>query len=183
MEIFAANLKDSKKIFSIIEKCKGKLVSQGIYQWDDEYPNIMDIQEDIKTGTLYKGVLESHIAAVISFDESQEKEYLTINWRYTNGIILVIHRLAVDPDFQGLGLSSILMKYVENYATENSYSAIRFDAYTGNEMVLDFYRRKGYQEAGEFYFPSRSLPFKCFEKSVQEFNKANLSDAKSRAAD
>ncbi|MCP3926559.1 MAG: GNAT family N-acetyltransferase [Desulfobacterales bacterium] len=178
MEILAANLKDSKKIFSIIERCKEKLVSQGIYQWDDEYPNLINIQEDINTGALYEGVLESQIASIISFNENQEKEYLTVNWRYTNGIILVIHRLAVDPDFQGLGLSSILMKYVENYAIENSYSAIRLDAYTGNEMILDFYRRKGYQEAGEFYFPSRSLPFKCFEKSVPEFNKSNSSDAK-----
>ncbi len=48
---------------------------------------------------------------------------------------MVIHRLAVDPEFQGLGLSSILMKYVENYAIKNSYFAIRLDAYTGNEVV------------------------------------------------
>ncbi|MCP4161664.1 MAG: hypothetical protein GY760_16450 [Deltaproteobacteria bacterium] len=60
MEILAANLKDSKKIFSIIEKCKEKLVSQGIDQWNDEYPSIITIQEDIKIGALYKGVLESH---------------------------------------------------------------------------------------------------------------------------
>lgn len=166
MEFLAANLKDSKKIFSLIERCKEKLVSQGINQWNDEYPNYMNIQDDIKTSALYKGVLGPDIVAIISFNENQEKEYRTINWRYTNGNILVIHRLAVDPDFQGLGLSSILMKHAENYAIENNYFAIRLDAYTGNEMVLDLYRRKGYREAGDFYFPSRPLPFKCFEKNV-----------------
>jgi ribosomal protein S18 acetylase RimI-like enzyme len=89
---------------------------------------------------------------------------------------LIIHRLAVDPDYQGLGLSSSLMEYAENYVIENGYSAIRLDAYVGNKMVLDFYRRKAYQEAGEVYFPRRILPFKCFEKSIEEFDQANSAD-------
>lgn len=176
MEILKANLDDSTEIYNVFRKCKEKLISQRIYQWDDEYPNIQYIRGDINRGVLYKGVLESRIAGVISFDESQEKEYETINWRYTNGNILIIHRLAIDPDFQGLDFSSHLMEYVENYAIKNNYSAIRLDAYVGNQMVLDFYRRKAYQEAGEVYFHRRILPFKCFEKSIEESNQANSTD-------
>ena len=166
MRILKANLNDSTEILKIFERCKEKLVIQRIYQWDDEYPNVQYINEDINTGALYKGVVESRIAAVISFDESQEKEYEMLNWRYTNGTSLIVHRLAVDPDFQGLRFSSILMEYAENYAIENGFSSIRLDAYVGNKMVIDFYRRKGYREAGEVYFPRRTLAFKCFEKSI-----------------
>lgn len=79
MEISKASLDDSTEIYNVFRRCKEKLISQNIYQWDDEYPNIQYINEDINRGALYKGVLESRIVAVISFDESQEKEYGTIN--------------------------------------------------------------------------------------------------------
>ena len=81
--------------------------------------------------------------------------------------IIVIHRLAVTPEFQGAGLAKRLMSFAEISAAKAGYATIRLDAYSGNEAVVGFYTRRGYKKAGEIFFPRRELPFVCMERSAK----------------
>jgi hypothetical protein len=61
------------------------------------------------------------------------------------------------------------MDFAEQRAAQGNYSSIRFDAYSGNKRVLEFYKQRGYQIRGEVNFPGRDLPFICFEKIMSGF--------------
>jgi len=143
------------------------LIEQGVFQWNAEYPNLKYVENDIAKGSLVKLTNDYQLVGIVSFDDFQEPEYRTVNWQINCESIAVIHRLAVDPLFQGKGFAMILMNFAEKSISEAGFQAIRLDAYSGNEMVLGIYDNLGYKRIGEIYFPSRSLPFICMEKSIK----------------
>ena len=57
------------------------------------------------------------------------KVYKTVNWTEGAGEILVIHRLAVHPKFQGQSIAGKLMDFAEGHALNHNYAAIRLDAF------------------------------------------------------
>ena len=57
--------------------------------------------------------------------------------------------------------------FAENYAVVNGYTTIRLDAYSGNPRALHFYECRGYQKAGQLFFPGRELPFYGYEKILR----------------
>ena len=79
-----------------------------------------------------------------------------------------IHRLAVDPSFQGSGIGQKLMNYAERYGREKGYISIRLDTFSLNERNQRFYTSLGYKKLdhnNNVFFPDQSEhPFYCFEK-------------------
>ncbi len=167
MKITPAENEDFQEIWEIILACKDHLISQNIFQWDEEYPKPSHIKNDIANGALVKYVLDGRIVGIISFDSCQTPEYQSVHWQFTTEPIAVIHRLAVHPKFQNNGFSSRLMEFAEKTIADTKVSSIRLDAYAGNPMLLEYYVKKGYLKAGEIYLFHKKLPFVCFEKAIQ----------------
>lgn len=155
---------DFDEAYTLLVACKEDLMTQNIGQWDDNYPNPDHVAADIHQGGLFKYVLETDIVGIISIDSKQEPEYSSIPWTYTGGSIAIIHRLAVHPLLQGRGYGSRIMDGAEKIINEKDFSTIRLDAYAGNLKLLEFYEKRGYRRVGDFFYPSRPLPFICFEK-------------------
>jgi ribosomal protein S18 acetylase RimI-like enzyme len=80
--------------------------------------------------------------------------------------VLVIKRLAVEPDLRNRRIATELMTFAEGYAAEDGYTTIRLECYASNQEALNFFANRGYQKAGEVFYPRRILPFKCFEKKL-----------------
>jgi ribosomal protein S18 acetylase RimI-like enzyme len=167
MSIELATDKDIEGIYDLLLKCRDRLIEQEIHQWDEEYPSIEYINLDVSTGSLRKLTQGRQIVGVVSFDDSQEPQYAEVPWKLTERPIVVIHRLAVLPEYQGNGFAGELMNYAERSAFELQFSSIRLDAYSGNSQVVQFYERRGYKRAGEVYFPRRELPFICMERTTK----------------
>jgi ribosomal protein S18 acetylase RimI-like enzyme len=167
MPIEYAGISDLERILAIYQRCKTRLEAEGIKQWYEGYPNITVLRGDVDSGELFKYVVDGRIVAVLVLTEKQEKEYETVKWQQPEAKSLVVKRLAVEPDFQNRGIATELMKFAEDYAAGNGYTAIRLDAYSGNEAALNFYIDRDYHEVGEVFFPKRQLPFKCFEKELR----------------
>lgn len=109
--------------------------------------------------------INNEIVAAIVFNENQEKEYLDGHWNNNGSKTAVIHRLCVKPQFQGYGMATKLMKYVESNLKNNSYNDIRLDAFSKNPYAVNLYKKIGYKEVGETYF--RKGRFLLFEKVLQ----------------
>ena len=171
MSIELATKHDVKAVFTLLSRCKDYLIEQGIFQWNAEYPNLEYVKNDIAKGSLIKLTNDDQLLGIVSFDDFQEPEYRTVNWQINGESIAVIHRLAVDPQFQGRGIATILMNFAEKSISEAGFQAIRLDAYSGNEMVLGFYNKLEYKMIGEINFPRISLPFICMEKSLKTSNR------------
>ena len=76
----------------------------------------------------------------------------------------MVHRLMVDPRYQGRGIAGELMRFAEDRAGELGYDAIRLDAFSANPRALWLYQRLGYHDAGCVTF--RKGLFRCFEKRL-----------------
>jgi ribosomal protein S18 acetylase RimI-like enzyme len=166
MIIEKARPEQLSEIFEIFAACKRSLEKENIFQWTDQYPAIHHIAGDIENGFLYSINSLGKSLGVINISEIEEPEYKSIGWSDNGGRCLVIHRLAVHPDSQKLGLARKLMDFAEHIARESAFTSIRLDAYSGNERVLRFYESRGYQKRGEVNFPGRALPFFCYEKEI-----------------
>ncbi|MBA1336259.1 MAG: GCN5-related N-acetyltransferase [Firmicutes bacterium] len=167
MQITLAFLKDIKNIMGLIKNCIKDMESQGIYQWDEYYPTAEIFEEDIKSGSLYILEDKRNCLGVISINEKQSPEYKKLHWSVEDGKVLVIHRLAVNPECQKQGVGRQLMDFAEKYAAEKGYTSIRLDAYSGNPRALNLYERRGYQKVGQLSFPRREFPFYCYEKAIE----------------
>ena len=164
MEIKLAQINQVKEIFAILSNCKTRLEEQGIYQWVTNYPNMSTVENDIKNEHLYCAIIENRCGGTICINQKQEPEYASVSWNGNTDKALVIHRLAVAPDYQGQGIAKEIMKFAERYGIDNNFSTIRLDAFSANKHSLSFYENIGYQKRGEVYFPDRELPFFCYEK-------------------
>jgi GNAT superfamily N-acetyltransferase len=152
--------------WDIIARCRTALREGGILQWDDLYPTREIVAADIAGGRLYVLTSAGRPQAVVTVDATQDDEYATVPWTSAEPA-LVVHRLCVDPAAQGHGLGRLLMEHVEAHAAHHRFASIRLDAYSGNPPALALYRRRGYREAGQLFFPRRALPFYCFERDVR----------------
>lgn len=155
----------------VIRSCTEEMRLAKIFQWDDIYPNKEQLEEDLKEGTLFVARNGEICLGAVSFNEKQEDAYQQVDWRGSDPV-LVVHRLCVDPSFQGQGIAKELMSFGEKLAIKRGYAGIRLDAYSGNPKAVGLYERLGYQKAGSVSFPRRDLPFYCFEKILKERSEA-----------
>ncbi|OAI42990.1 hypothetical protein AYO41_03150 [Verrucomicrobia bacterium SCGC AG-212-E04] len=143
--------------------------AEGIQQWDEIYPDLPVVENDIAKHTLFVIREAGRCLATICLNDVQPEQYADLPWEYRDGRALVIHRLCVDPAAQQRGAARALMDFAEQLARESGFASIRLDAYTGNPRALALYDRRGYRRVGQTNFPRRSLPFICFEKDVTMF--------------
>ena len=161
-----AQLSDLEAAWQIVDRCRAVLRARGIHQWDDVYPTREVVEGDVERGRLFVALdSDGRPAAIVTVDAVQDAEYAAVPWTSAEPA-LVVHRLCVDPPAQGHGLGGQLMDFVESHARRQGFASIRLDAYTDNPDAMALYRRRGYREAGQVFFPRRLQPFACFERAL-----------------
>ncbi len=163
MRIDEAEANDATGVMRIISLCLAQMRAAGIQQWDEIYPNIRVIDEDVRLRSLFVIRAPGPCVAAICLNDVQPEEYRGVPWRCTGGRTMIIHRLCVHPDWQAHGLARELMDFAEERARDQGFASIRLDAYTGNPRAVALYEKRGYQRVGQTRFPRRPLPFDCFE--------------------
>jgi predicted amidohydrolase/GNAT superfamily N-acetyltransferase len=157
---------DLDALWQIYINGKNHLAEKGINQWTDQYPTRLILKKDIDNQTLYILKSNKDIIGAIVLDEIQDPEYTTINWLFDDKKILVIHRLVIDPIYQGRGYAQKLLNYGEDFAEAHGYTSIRLDVYSEHNQVIEFYKRRNYHIRGKVHFPGRQYPFYCMEKEI-----------------
>lgn len=164
MDIKRGKIKDIARIMDIIKAAIANMEAEKVYQWDDMYPNEMVIKDDIINENLYVYIDENIIKGIIVLNETQDGEYKKLKWKYSAKKQIVIHRLCIDPQYQGKGIAKKFLKYAEEYSMENNYGSIRLDAFTKNKTAYTMYEKLGYEKVGIVTF--RKGDFYCFEKNL-----------------
>lgn len=167
MKIALAEPHQAAAIGAVYDACRAVLARAGVHQWTSTYPSRGTVADDIARACLYVCLDGAEPAAVVTLDALQEPEYADVAWRVREGPVLVVHRLAVHPDYQRRGLATRLMDFAEAHARQHVCAAIRLDAFSGNPGALGLYERRGYARRGLVYFSGRDLPFHCFEKAME----------------
>ena len=116
----------------LTKACGAHMRSNGIDQWDEDYPDIDTLRRDIIDQNLFVMKKDDQVVGVIVLNENQDPEYDEMNWSTEGNSFLVVHRLAISPRFQGQGLARKMMDFAESYAMKNGYKAIRLDTFSQN---------------------------------------------------
>ncbi|XMO88047.1 GNAT family N-acetyltransferase [Algibacter sp. AS12] len=154
---------DINKILDITRACAVHMVANNIYQWNEGYPNKIAFQKDVDRSELYVLEVDSLIIGSITISTFMDTECQPISWLTENNNVY-IHRLAVNPNYQGKGYAQQLMDFAEHYARQNKYASVRLDTFSQNKRNYKFYKLRGYQKIGDIYFPKQSsYPFHCYE--------------------
>jgi GNAT superfamily N-acetyltransferase len=164
MEIIKAALIHVQPVMNLLSSCNGNLRNRGIYQWDNQYPNIEEVIKDQADGSLYIATRSGLSVGAVCLNAQQESAYQQVAWQFTEPS-LVIHRLCVTPTLQGQGIGASILNFAESHARTVGYASIRLDVYSGNLDAVNFYKKRGYRLAGEVFFSRRELPFFCMEKN------------------
>lgn len=115
------------------------------------YPNKqiaeMEMEED-NNGVHFGGFKGNKLVAVVSvFQKATDFQF---------------RKLAVEPNFQGVGLGNAMLKYIENYAQENDGTRMWCNA---RVSAIGFYLKAAYSPTGEI-FTRDGIDFQILEKVI-----------------
>lgn len=155
---------DIDRLLKLTQACAKQMVSRQIFQWNEHYPNRKAFETDVERQELYVLEKNEQIIGCIVVSTYMDQDYSEIEWLTENENNLYIHRLAIDPNFQGMGYAQKLMDFAESYAAEHHFRSLRLDTFSQNHRNQKFYERRAYKRLGNVYFPKQSeFPFYCYE--------------------
>lgn len=162
--ISCAKILEIPDILELTKACAKQMEKTGIFQWNEAYPSKVAFEKDISRKELFVLKSENSIIGCITITPIMDDEYLPVKWLTPNENNIYIHRLAIQPEYQGKGHAQQLMHFAENFARENRYISIRLDTFSQNKRNQKFYEQRGYQKLENIYFPKQSdYPFHCYE--------------------
>ncbi|NRT80685.1 GNAT family N-acetyltransferase [Clostridium beijerinckii] len=153
MEFRKAVETDIDDIMNIIKQAQAYFKEQGIDQWQNNYPNSETIRNDIANKHSYILLKDNNIVATAAVSFDGEKTYNSIyegEW-ITNNEYAVIHRIAVDNTYKGLGLSSKIIKNVEELCLSKGVHSIKIDTHEENISMQKLLKKNKFQYCGVIY--------------------------------
>ena len=76
MIIRKAEISDLENIMKMYKSCVTGMITNGIDQWDESYPNTEVIMEDLIAQTYFVAIQNEIIIAGINIDQNQDKTLL-----------------------------------------------------------------------------------------------------------
>lgn len=162
MKIKKVSVSDVPAIFTFVKAAISKMISQGIFQWDEIYPTQEDFIADAPNNQLYIVEIEEKAAACFVLNKDCDEEYKNGTWSYTGDDYVVIHRLCVNPEFQNQGVGQKTCLMIEELVKPQEVKAIKLDCFTQNPYSLKMYEKLGYKIVG--YADWRKGRFALMEK-------------------
>ena len=164
MQLRLATLNDIPAIMQIVAAVVPLMRATGNLQWDNKYPNPSVFEADIAFDQLWVAESNTTVAGVIALTLDQSPEYVQAGWDITEPAI-VVHRLAVNPEFQGQGIAAALLLQADVVGRERKILRVRADTNTKNQAMQGLLPKLGYTFSGEISLDFRpGMRFLCYEK-------------------
>lgn len=166
MVIRRATLFDVPAILYIIRSVVPGMQALGNLQWDENYPNAEVFMRDIELKQLWVADFAGVLGGVAAITQDSSPEYAQVGWDLQEPA-LVIHRLAVDPEFRGHGIGTALMEEAQALAEEQGITVLRVDTSVTNRATQRLFPKLGYSLSGEISLDHRpGQKFLCFERRL-----------------
>lgn len=162
-----ASILDKNQIWEILKQAILRRKNEGSLQWQDGYPNLDIIQNDIENEVAFVLYLQNTIVGYCAIMINNEPAYSNIDGKWqSNSDFVVFHRIAISEAFLKKGLSRIILQNIETFAQNNHIYSIKADTNFDNQAMLHLFEKSGYLYCGEVFF--RGFPRKAFEKVLLE---------------
>ena len=162
-----ANTIDSAPIWEILQDAILRRKKDGSNQWQDGYPNLESVQNDIEKGVGFVLTENETIIGYCAILINDEPEYANIVGKWlTNGDFVVFHRVAIAETHLGKGFAKVLFTFIEEFAKDNNILSVKADTNFDNGAMLSLFDKSGYVYCGEVHF--RGSPRKAYEKVLEK---------------
>lgn len=162
-----AEFSDAKGIWEILEQGIQRRKADGSNQWQDGYPNLEVVHQDIEKGVGFVLMHGNKVAGYICLAINDEPVYAEIEGKWlSDGDFVVYHRVVVGNDFLGKGVAKRLLEEAEYFARAHNIPSLRADTNFDNAAMLHLFDALGYTYCGEVYF--RGSARKAYEKVLDE---------------
>ncbi len=156
MQIKQATMNNLDQILEILRDGRDQLASQGIDQWQGDYPNVEHVKEDINHGWAYLAQADDdETVGVLSIVEAPDHSYdeLDGDWLIDTDKYVVIHRVAIHSNHTGKGYASALFTSVINYIKTHrpEIKSIRIDTHEDNKAMQHLITKNGFTKVGELH--------------------------------
>lgn len=145
-----AEIEDKNTIWAIIQQSIERRKQDGSTQWQNGYPNMGTVENDIAKGFGYVLTVDGEIAVYAALILNDEPAYSIIEGAWlSNGEFVVVHRVAVDGKFAGQGMAKKLFDHIEDFTRSKGIQSIKVDTNYDNPAMLKILESKGYSYCGE----------------------------------
>ena len=150
-------------IWEILAAAIERRKADGSDQWQDGYPNKAVVADDLSKQYGYVLVEGKTIIGYCALILNDEPAYKTIEGQwFSNEDFIVIHRIAIAPEYLGKGLVQTMLTYIEELAKEQDIHSLRADTNFDNAAMLHLLQKMGDHYCGEVMM--RGGKRKAFEK-------------------
>lgn len=141
-------------IIDIIDDAKIFLKSQNIDQWQDGYPDIKCIEDDINIKKGYVITNEDEVIGYLFIDFDGEPAYDELvdgEWK-TNNHYGVIHRWTISGKYRNQGITKLTFDFMTELCAKNSAKSIRIDTDEGNKRMQHILAKNNFIYCGKIRF-------------------------------
>jgi len=161
------DVRDINRIMEIINQAQRYFKENSIDQWQNGYPSIQTIEDDISSGFSYVLLQNEVVVATAAISFAGEPDYNKI---YDGGWIShnkygVIHRMAVDHYRKGTGVALEFMKRMEALCIAEGIHSIKIDTHRQNIPMQKFLKKNKFEYCGVIYLKDNSERL-AFEKII-----------------
>lgn len=167
MEFRKTRIEDSEKVLEIIKQAQQSIKDMNFDQWQNGYPNMQSILEDIKDGYGYVLIIDGKIMGTLalSFDGEETYEKIYEGKWLSNYEFAVVHRVAVHNDCKGMGIATKMLADVEKMCRDKGMKSIRIDTHRYNTPMQKTILKSEFTYCGIIYTNEGSERF-AYEKII-----------------
>jgi acetyltransferase, GNAT family len=166
MEIRLAFPNEVNAVMKVIEDAKKTLTQSGSDQWQNGYPNVDIIIDDIISGQAYVALEEGEVIAYAAVTRSPESAYDAIyegKWQGGEPEYLVFHRIAVARDAQGQGVAQT---FLEGLIEGFDYLDFRSDTHAKNIAMQHIFEKLGFKQVGKVPVDGERLAYQKLKSNA-----------------
>ena len=153
MKLRHALLEELDIAMDIINMAKAHLKEQGIDQWQQGYPDVAAVENDIHLERGYFVTQNDKILGYLCIDFGGEPAYDTLDGTWASqGDFVVVHRMAFHRNARGKGLASGVFRLVEELSTQKGVNYFRLDTDEGNVKMQHLLKKNGFTYRGPIVF-------------------------------
>ena len=111
--------------------------------------SIIDYSVSSSIGLSFRALVDGVIAAYmyIGFDGDPAYPEIKGAWKH-DGPYAVVHRIAIAPEFRGLGLGSVTFRLVEEFCKGKGFDLLRIDTDGANKRMQHVLEKNGFVYCG-----------------------------------
>lgn len=161
-----AKITDVSEIWVILQQAILRRKNEGSDQWQDGYPNLEVVKNDIKNSYGYVLTEAKTIIGYCAILINDEPEYLNIEGKWlTNADFVIVHRIAISESHIGKGLSKTIIENIEDLARNINIHSIKVDTNYDNFAMMKIFDKCGFSFCGIVHF--RGSPRRAYEKVLE----------------